>query len=130
MIASFFAMWEAFGAEFLADQSLGLPLSLAQSGVPVVLPSSGTITSGGAITLLTALPATYSGGAWIYLPAGAVVGGSAGLYYCLFSSATVGAVKTNYVAAGSTAFTPYIPDGALVAAVGSGSAYTLSLIHI
>lgn len=94
---------------------------LAQSAIPVILAPNGTVAADGTITLGTALPAIYPN-AWVYLPAGAVVGGAAGLYYTTFTSTTVGSVKTNYVSPGSS-YTPVIPS-TTVAAVGSGSAYT------
>lgn len=106
-----------------ANAPQNTPIILAQSAVPVALAPNGTVATNGAITLVTALPTTYSGGAWVRLPAGAVVGGLAGLYWCVFSSTTVGAVKTNFIDP-ANAFTPYIPSGALVAAVGSNAAYT------
>lgn len=99
------------------------PYILAQSAVPVILAPNGTVATNGTITLGTALPTIYSGGAWVRLPAGAVSGGLAGLYWTVFSSTTVGAVKTNFVDV-ATAFTPYIPSGTLVAATGSNAAYT------
>lgn len=95
----------------------------AQTAVPVSVVPNGTVAADGTITLGTALATTYAGGAWIRLPAGAIVGGLAGLYWCVFSSTTVGAVKTNFVDA-SQPFTPYVPAGGLTAAVGSGAAYT------
>jgi hypothetical protein len=96
---------------------------LAQSAVPVILAPNGTIDAAGVLTLGTSLPTTYSGGAWVRLPAGAVVGGLAGLYWCTFSLVNTGAVKTLFVDP-ATPFTPYVPSVALVAAVGSGVAYT------
>lgn len=90
--------------------------------VPVVIPNSSTVATNGAITV-TALADTYSGGAWVHLPAGAVVGGSAGLYWTIFSSTTAGIVKTNYVNPATTEFVPYIPTGTPVTAVGSNAAY-------
>lgn len=99
------------------------PHILAQSAVPVILAPNGTVATNGTITLGTALPTIYSGGAWVRLPAGAVVGGLAGLYWTVFSSTTVGAVKTLFVDP-ATAFTPYVPTVALVAATGSNAAYT------
>lgn len=104
-------------------RTIGRPLILAQSAVPVILAPNGTVAADGAITLVTALPTTYSGGAWVRLPAGAVVGGLAGLYWIVFSSTTVGAVKTLFVDP-ATPFTPYVPSVGLVVAVGSGVAYT------
>lgn len=98
------------------------PYILAQSAVPVILAPNGTVAANGVITLGTALSTTYAGGAWVRLPAGAVVGGLAGLYWCVFSSTTVGALKTLFVDV-ATPFTPYVPSVALVAAVGSAVAY-------
>jgi hypothetical protein len=99
------------------------PYILVQSGVPVGIAPNGTVATNGQITLGTALPRVYSGGIWVYLPAGAVSGGVAGLYWCVMSSTTVGQVYTNF-ADTSQKFTPYIPTGTLVNAVGSNAAYT------
>lgn len=92
---------------------------LGTASVPAIIVPNGTVATAGTITLGTALPLIYPQ-AWIYLPAGAVVGGAAGFYYCEFSSTTVGVVRTNYQA---TMTLPYIPTG-LTTAVGSNSAYT------
>jgi hypothetical protein len=99
------------------------PYILAQDGVAVGLAPNGTVATNGQVTLGTALQRIYSNGIWLYLPAGAVSGGSAGLYWCVMSSTTVGQVYTNF-ADTSQKFTPYIPNGSLVNAVGSNSAYT------
>ena len=98
-------------------------VTLAQTAIPSILVPNGTVATNGAITLGTALSAIYAA-AWIYLPAGAVVGGAAGLYYATFSSTTVGQVYTNYVNPASTQLIPAISAGTPVAAVGSNSAYT------
>lgn len=90
--------------------------------IPVIIPNSSTVATNGAITV-TALLDTYSDGAWVYLPAGAIVDGLAGLYWTIFSSTTAGIVKTNYVNPATTEFVPYVPTGTLVTAVGSNSAY-------
>lgn len=92
------------------------------NAIPVILPNSSTVAANGAITL-TALPDTYALGAWVYLPAGAIVGGAAGFYWTVFSSTTAGIVKTNYVDPSATEFLPYVPTGTLTTAVGSNSAY-------
>jgi hypothetical protein len=107
------------GKEFLN----AYPYILAQSGVPVGIAPNGTVATNGAITLVTALPRIYSSGIWVYLPAGSVSGGAAGLYWCVMSSVTVGQVYTNF-ADTSQGFVPYIPTGTLVNAVGSNAAYT------
>ena len=90
--------------------------------IPVIIPNSSTVATNGSITL-TALPDTYALGAWVYLPAGAIVGGAAGFYWTVFSSTTEGIVKTNYVDPSATEFLPYVPTGTLTTAVGSNSAY-------
>lgn len=97
-------------------------VTVAKSAVPVILAPDGTVATNGVVTLGTALPLIYTS-AWVRLPAGAVVGGLAGLYYVVFSSTTVGQVYTKFADA-ATAFTPTIPTGTLVAAVGSNAAYT------
>jgi hypothetical protein len=106
-----------------AVNSYKKPYILAQSGVPVGLAPNGTVATNGVITLGTALPRVYSSGIWLYLPAGAVSGGAAGLYWCVMSSTTVGQVYTNF-ADTSQVFVPYTPTGTLVNAVGSNAAYT------
>jgi hypothetical protein len=95
---------------------------LGQQGIPCILPGDGTVATNGTITVGVALALTYTQ-AWVYLPASAVVGGSAGWYYTVFSSTTVGQVYTAYQA---TMVRPYIPD-TLTAAVGSNAAYTQPL---
>ncbi|MYM34933.1 hypothetical protein GTP38_11355 [Duganella sp. FT94W] len=104
---------------------LNIPRVIAQSAVPVIIVPSGSVAADGTITLGTALNVVYAG-AWIKLPAGAIVGGAAGLYYCTFSSTTVGSVKDLFVNPAVSPFVSYIPVGPLTAAVGSG-AYTQSL---
>ena len=94
---------------------------LSQSAIPVILAPNGTVATNGTITLGTALPVIYAN-AWVRLPAGAVVGGAAGLYYATFSSTTVGVITTTF-ADPASAFTPYIPASTVVA-TGSNSAYT------
>lgn len=101
----------------------GLSRTLAQSAVPVALVSNGTVATNGIITLSTALPLTYSSGIWVRLPAGAVVGGLAGLYWVVMTSTTQGQVYAIFSDSASE-FVPRIPTGALVAAVGSNAAYT------
>jgi hypothetical protein len=102
------------------------PYILAQSGVPVGIPASGTVATNGQITLGAALVRSYSSGIWFYLPAGTIAGGAAGLYWCVMSSNTVGQVYTKF-ADTSQGFFPYIPTGTLVNAVGSNAAYTQTI---
>lgn len=62
------------------------PFILAQSAIPIIVPSSGNITATGALSGLTALPYTPVGIVRVYCFAQA--GLAAGLYYAAFSSAT------------------------------------------
>lgn len=110
------------GGLLSAGGALPISFVLSQSAVPVILVPNGTVATNGTITLGTALPTIYAGGAWIRLPANAIVGGSAGLYWCVFSSTTVGVVKTDYVDP-ANGFVPYVATGA-VTATGSNVAYT------
>lgn len=102
--------------------------ALITSSLPVVVPPSQTVLTNGTINFAAAspnavtFPFTFTK-AWIYLPAGAVSGGSEGLYYCEFSSGTACQVYTEYVNPDSTDFTPYVPS-TKTAAVGSNSAFT------
>jgi len=98
--------------------------ALASTGVPVVIPSSGTIATAGTVTLTTALPTTYSGGAWMYFPATAFAGTvAAGLFWVVMSSTTAGTVyQTSFVPA--SPFEAFVPTETLVAVVGSNSSYT------
>jgi hypothetical protein len=123
MIKSLMRAWSVVGRQLLRNNSSGVPYILAQSGVSVGLAPNGTVATNGQITLGTALPRVYSSGIWLYLPSGTVSGGAAGLYWCVMSSTTVGQVYTNF-ADTSQKFTPYIPTGTLVNAVGSNAAYT------
>lgn len=88
--------------------------------IPIIIPNSSTVATNGNITV-TALPTTYAG-AWVYLPADAVVDGLAGFYWTTFSSTTAGSVKTNYIDP-TEEFIPYVPSGTITTAVGSNSAY-------
>lgn len=67
-----------------------IPYILAQSGMPVILPSSGASNASGQITHTTALPYQPGGTVQVYLPAGVVVGdATGGLYPAVYSSTTV-----------------------------------------
>lgn len=72
------------------------PTILSGGGLPVGIPSSGSIGNNGALTLTTALALVYSTGIYLYFPTGAIFSGStAGLYFCIMSSTTVGTVYNN-----------------------------------
>ena len=95
---------------------------LAMGGIPAIIANSGTVATNGTITLGTALQLTYPQ-CWLYLPAGAIVGGLAGWYYAIMSSTTVGVVYTNFQA---TMTQPLALGAAasLTVATGSNSGYT------
>ena len=66
---------------------------IAQWAIPFIITSSGSIADNGALTGVTALPATFSAGAYCYFPANAISAGSAaGWYWTKFSSTTAGTI--------------------------------------
>jgi len=70
------------------------------------------------------LPANYTGGIWVYLPAGAVSGGAAGFYWCVATqTATANGILQVTTAYQSSMGVSSIPTG-FVNAVGSGSNFT------
>ena len=92
------------------------PRILAQGGLPIGSPSSGTIGNNGALSAITALPTTYSGGIYLYFPADKIFAGSlAGHYYCVMSSATAGTIYNNTYTGGIPAIpaspTPFVTTG-------------------
>ena len=82
----------------------GAPRVLLQSAISFILAggtaggSSNQFTMGnnGALSTLPVLPTTYSGGAFIYMPANAIFAGSAaGWYWFVASATTAGTVYNN-----------------------------------
>lgn len=111
------------------------PVIVSQGAIPVILgnmSTAGISATTGAFSLDTALPAAYTAaGAWMFLPAGAIVGGLAGFYYCTFTTTQAGIVKKNssgsnlcYISPDATAFTPTVPAGTLTFAVGAAAIWT------
>lgn len=97
-----------------------LPLVLAKSAIPFINVSSGTMGNNGALSAITALPRTYSGGAYIFLPAGAIAAGvpaAAAWYWCVFSSATAGTVYNSVYTSG----VPVIGTTTAFATTGPGA---------
>lgn len=96
---------------------------IAESRVPFILVSSGTMGNNGALTLTTALDSTYVS-CYIFMPAGAISSGSAaGWYYTVMASATVGQVFNNtYTGPG----VPTIPGSPTPFATTGPGAYTQS----
>lgn len=82
-----------FTGTVTAPQVSGIEIVLAKWGVPVILGSSGTMGNNGAVSGMTALPKTYSGGAWMYFLANVITGSNAaGFYWFVGSSTTAGTV--------------------------------------
>jgi len=105
---------------------LPVPFVVMQPGVPVGLPSSGTVGNNGALTLTTALSAVYPH-IFLFFPANALFAGSAsGIYYCQMSSTTVGTVFADQYLGGDSV-APATPTP--IVATGPG-AYTQSLSKI
>jgi hypothetical protein len=98
------------------------PRPLFKSNVPFIIPSSGSMGDNGALTVTTAFVYTYPK-AYVYLPANAIVAGSAaGWYYTTFSSTTVGTVFNN-VYDPSVGGEPTVPTTVPFVTTGPG-AYT------
>jgi hypothetical protein len=96
-------------------------ITLFRAGIPVLLPSSGTIGNNGALSGLTAFPATYNGGCYLYFPANAIAAGSAaGLYYTVMSSTTAGTIYNNAYTSGS----PLPPANPIAFATTGPGSYT------
>lgn len=118
-----------------AAANLAVPYALAKWGVPCVLASSGSMANNGAVSAMTALPTTYSGGAWLYLPANAIQAGSAaGFYWFVASSTTAGTVYNSTFdglsvpAAGTTtAFVSTGPGAFTGVAAGEITAATVTI---
>ena len=93
---------------------------IAQFGLPLILPSSGSIGNNGALTAITALPDVYAS-CYMYFPADAIeVGSAAGMYYVEMSSTTAGTIYNNTYDGG----TPSIPDTPTAFVTTGPGAYT------
>lgn len=109
--------------------------SYGQSGVPMILQSSGTIGNNGALSAITALPQTYSGGCYMYFPANAIAAGSAaGMYFVIMSSATAGTIYNNLYSSGTPIIpvtpTPFVTTGPGAYAQTTGVAIPLVSIPV
>jgi hypothetical protein len=85
------------------------------SGIPLILPSSGTIGNNGALSALTALPLQYLA-CYMYFPANAIAAGSAaGMYYVVMSSTSAGTIYNNLYTGGVPSIpanpTPFVTVG-------------------
>lgn len=69
------------------------PYVLSQAAIPFIHISSGSIGNNGALTGVTALPTTYSNGAYVYYPTNSISASTpAGWYWTVFSSTTAGTI--------------------------------------
>jgi hypothetical protein len=121
-----------------------LEYALAQWAIPVGVAPSGTMANNGAVTFGTAFLTTYSGGIWLWYPAGAVAAGvpaAAGYLWTVMSSTTVGTVynstftglaiptlgvQTAFVTTGPGAFTGAVTAQAAIAVQVPANAVGLS----
>jgi len=111
------------------------PIVLAQTGIPMILPSSGSIGNNGALSGITALPTTYSGGCYMYFPANAIfVGSAAGLYYVVMSSTTAGTIYNDIYTSGVPTIpalpTPFVTTGPMAYVQTTGADITLLSITV
>ena len=83
-------------------QPNGVPIILAQSAVPMILQSSGTMGANGSLTGLTALPySVFPQPCFMYFPAGKVFSGSpAGMYFASILTTTTATVYNNMYTSG------------------------------
>lgn len=88
--------WIDSNGTITTDKTLaGFAKVLFTNAIPMILPSSGSIGNNGALTGLTALPATYAC-SYMYFPVNAIAAGvAAGLYYVIMSSTTAGTIYNN-----------------------------------
>lgn len=97
--------------------------TIATTGAPMIVPSSGTMGNNGALTLGTALPNTYSQ-AWFYMPAGAIsasgAGSAANWYWGTCASTTVCTLYNSTYGSG----TPLSPANPAAFATTGPGAYT------
>lgn len=109
-----------------------VPQILAQVGTPIGIAPTGTMGANGAVTLGTALNTTYSGGLWMYYPAGAVYAGSvAGFYWTVMSSTTVGTVYNNIYVPGTNSWDiPASPTAIVAAGPGAFTGVTSEITAV
>ena len=76
--------------------------TVGQWAYPFIFPPTGTMADNGAFTSGTALPATYSGGAWCYFDTDDIAAGvAAGWYWTVWSSTTAATVYNSLYTTGN-----------------------------
>lgn len=102
-------------------------VTIGQSRLPMILPSSGSMGNNGALTLTTALDQAYPN-AYFYMPAGAIASGStAGFYYGVMSSTTAATLYNNPYTSGTPTI-PATPTGFITTGPGAYTQTTGSFI--
>ena len=75
--------------------------TLCQTGIPLILVSSGNIGNNGALTAITTLPATYSQGCYMWFKTNSISAATpAGWYYVVMTSGTAGTIYNNTYTSG------------------------------
>lgn len=99
------------------------PSILYAFGVPVILPSSGSIGNNGALTLTTNAMAAWQN-CYMFFPAGAIASGvpgvGGGLYFVQMSSSSAGTIFNNQLTSGA----PFIPASPTAFVTTGPGAYT------
>lgn len=110
------SLWQTNGTAWFP---VGGIANLYAQNIPFIFAPSGSIAvTTGVVTLGTALDKTYPN-CYMYFPAGAWTGSTAGWYYVVMSSTTLGTVNSNAYTTG----VPTIPASPTLVTTGAG-AYT------
>jgi hypothetical protein len=87
------SLWRSNGIRW---SPVGGSCILFKCAIPIISCSTGNIGNNGALTAITALPTTYSGGAWVNLPAGAIAAGVPAAQTAYWGIFTTGQAATIY----------------------------------
>jgi hypothetical protein len=104
----------------------GKPLQMMQTAIPMILQSSGSVSAGGLVTGLTALPySTFPQPAYMYFPANKLAASqTAGFFYVSITSTTTATAYLNQLSASSLSLSvPQVPSTLIPVTAGQG-AYT------
>jgi hypothetical protein len=93
-------------------------------GYATMLPTGGTVSAAGILTTNDGPAQMLPSVCWIWLPAGAVVGGGAGLYLATPMTRLTYQVYSNYIVNAESSATLF-PPGGRTNAVGSGAPYVV-----
>jgi hypothetical protein len=100
-------------------QASGIESILAESAIPLIGLSSGSVSAAGAISAITALPLAYPH-AFCYFPANALATSiAAGWHYCTFSTTTAGTAFLNTWTPGTAP--PTVPTSTTAVTDGKGA---------